>query len=51
MGRGDVYFTKEALEEAGVPVFELDSDNVDPRMWNDEEIQQQLSEFLETRVL
>lgn len=51
VGRGDAYFTKKALEEAGVPVFELGSDNVDPRTWNDEEIQQHLSEFLDTRVL
>jgi hypothetical protein len=39
------------LEETGVPVFELGSDNVDPRAWNDEEIQRQISEFLETQVL
>jgi hypothetical protein len=45
------YFIKKALEEAGFPVFEIKSDTVDSRTWNDEEIKRQLSEFLETRVL
>ena len=46
----DTYFTKKALEEAGVPVFEIGSDNVDSRGWDDEKIKRQLSEFIEMRV-
>lgn len=45
------YFIKKALEDAGFPVFEIKSDTVDSRTWNDEEIKRQFSEFLETRVL
>jgi benzoyl-CoA reductase/2-hydroxyglutaryl-CoA dehydratase subunit BcrC/BadD/HgdB len=45
------YFVNKALEDAGIPVFEIGSDNVDSRTWNDEEMTKQFSEFLETRVL
>ncbi len=47
----DSYFTRKALEDAGIPVFVLGSDNVDSRVWNDEEMKQQFSQFLETRLL
>ncbi len=46
----DTYFTKKALEEVDVPVFEIGSDNVDSRDWDDEEIKKQLSSFIEARV-
>jgi hypothetical protein len=45
------YFVKRALESTGIPVFEIGSDNVDSRKWNDEVMTKQFSEFLETRVL
>lgn len=45
------YFVKKALEDAGIPVFEIGSDNVDSRKWNDEEMTKRFSEFIETRVL
>ena len=45
------YFVKKALEDAGIPVLDIDSDNVDSRKWNDEEMTKQFSEFLETRVV
>jgi hypothetical protein len=45
------YFVNKALEDAGIPVFEIESNNVDSRTWNDEEMTKRFSEFLETRVL
>ena len=45
------YFIKKGLEDAGIPVFEISADNVDPRNWNDDEMRRQFSEFLDTRVI
>lgn len=44
------YFTIKGLEHAGIPVFVIESDNVDSRKWNDEEMKQQFSEFIEARI-
>lgn len=44
------YFTIKALEEAGIPVFVIASDNVDSRQWKDEEMKDRFSHFLETRI-
>jgi len=48
---GSTYFLRKGLEDAGIPVFALGSDNVDPREWDDEEMKRKFSHFLETRVL
>jgi len=48
---GSTYFLKKGLEDAGIPVFTLGSDNVDPRKWDDEKVKREFSLFLESRVL
>jgi len=48
---GSSYFLKKGLEDAGIPVFTMGTDNVDPRNWDDAEMKRQFSHFLETRIL
>ncbi len=49
-GGRDTYFTRKALEDAGIPVFVLGADNVDSRAWDDELLKRQFAAFIETRV-
>ncbi len=45
------YFSTRALENAGIPVLSLRGSNVDSRSWDDAAVTEQLSRFLESRVL
>ena len=44
------YFVTQALEEAGIPVLEIDANNADARDWDEAAFVQSLSQFIETRV-
>ncbi len=44
------YFVTRALEQAGIPVLEIDADNADAREWDEQGFVSSLSEFIETRV-
>ncbi|HEX4520675.1 MAG TPA: 2-hydroxyacyl-CoA dehydratase family protein [Gaiellaceae bacterium] len=44
------YFVTRALEDAGIPVLELDANNADARGWDEEAFVSELSEFVENRV-
>ena len=44
------YFVTRALEEAGIPVLEIDANNADARDWDETAFVQSLSRFIETRV-
>jgi len=44
-------FIKMVLEEGGIPVLPIYADVVDAREWNDEEIQAQVSRFIEERCI
>jgi benzoyl-CoA reductase/2-hydroxyglutaryl-CoA dehydratase subunit BcrC/BadD/HgdB len=44
------YFVTRALEEAGLPVLEIDANNADPRDWDEDAFVRELSEFIERRV-
>jgi hypothetical protein len=48
-GRG-VTFVTRALEEAGIPVLDIEADPVDANKWNDDLIRSQMIEFIEKRV-
>jgi 2-hydroxyglutaryl-CoA dehydratase, D-component len=48
--RGAPFITR-ALEEAGIPVCEIDAHNVDQRAWDDDAIKARVSHFIESRVL
>jgi hypothetical protein len=44
------YFVTQALEEAGIPVLEIDANNADARDWDEAAFVQSLSQFIETRL-
>jgi hypothetical protein len=44
------YFVTRALEEAGIPVLEIDANNADAREWDEAAFVEALSRFVETRV-
>ncbi len=44
------HFVTQALEEAGIPVLEIDANNADARDWDEAAFVQSLSQFIETRV-
>ena len=44
------YFVTQGLEEAGIPVLEIDANNADARDWDEAAFVQSLSRFIETRV-
>ncbi len=44
------WFTTRALEEAGVPVLEIDANNADARRWDERAFVAALEEFIEGRV-
>jgi hypothetical protein len=44
------YFVTKALEDAGIPVLEIDANNADAREWDEEGFVRQLSEFIERRL-
>jgi len=44
------YFVTQALEDAGIPVLEIDANNADAREWDEAAFVQSLSRFIETRV-
>jgi len=44
------YFVTKALEDAGIPVLEIDANNADARDWDDDAFVRGLSEFIERRV-
>ena len=44
-------FIEMVLEKAGIPVLPIYADIVDAREWNDEEIQAQVSRFIEERCM
>ncbi len=48
--RGSAFITR-ALEEAGVPVCEINAHNVDARAWDESAVTQQVEAWLESRVL
>ena len=48
--RGSAFVTR-ALEDAGIPVCEIRAHNVDAREWDDEAVKEQVSSWLEERVL
>jgi benzoyl-CoA reductase/2-hydroxyglutaryl-CoA dehydratase subunit BcrC/BadD/HgdB len=50
-GGRQTYFINKGLEDAGIPVLDLGSDNVDSRGWDDEAIKQKFEDFLQNRVL
>ena len=43
--------TRLALEQAGIPVLPLYTDNVDPREWDDKHIRSLVERFIEDRLL
>lgn len=49
-GAGGTYFTKKALEEAGIPVLQLRADPVDARSWDEAAMTKELEDFLENRL-
>jgi benzoyl-CoA reductase/2-hydroxyglutaryl-CoA dehydratase subunit BcrC/BadD/HgdB len=44
------YFVTRTLEEAGIPVLEIDANNADARDWDEDAFVRELSEFIERRV-
>ena len=44
------YFTTKALEDAGIPVIEIDADNADARTWDERAFVERLERFIEERV-
>lgn len=44
------YFITRALEKAGVPVLEIDADNVDSAAWDEQAMIAAVSTFIETRA-
>jgi hypothetical protein len=44
------YFITRALESAGVPVLEIDADNVDASSWDDQAMTAVVSKFIEDRA-
>jgi len=44
------YFVTRALEEAGIPVLEIDANNADAREWDEQAFVASLAEFVETRA-
>lgn len=44
------WFVTRALEDAGIPVLELDANNADPRDWDEAAFATELSSFIEDRV-
>ena len=44
------YFTTKALEDAGIPVLEIDADNADARTWDEAAFVAELESFIERRV-
>lgn len=45
------YFISHALEQAGIPVLDLDADTVDARVWDEAAATDAVSRFLDERVL
>ena len=43
-------FIINALEDAGIPVFVLRADNVDPKQWREEQFVAEVGEFIEKRI-
>lgn len=48
--RRGTYFVNRALEQAGVPVLQLDADSADDRNWDTDAVQETVGEFITTRV-
>ncbi len=44
------HFATRALEEAGIPVLEIDANNADARTWDEEALVARLGAFIEERV-
>jgi hypothetical protein len=44
------YFVTKALEDAGIPVLEIDANNADAREWDEAAFVAELSRFIEQRV-
>jgi hypothetical protein len=44
------YFVTKALEDAGIPVLEIDANNADARGWDEKAFVEQLSSFIDERV-
>lgn len=44
------YFTTKALEDAGIPVIEIEADNADARTWDEAAFVERLEHFIEERV-
>jgi hypothetical protein len=45
------WFTTRALEDAGIPVLEIDANNADARTWDEAAFVRELERFVEGRVL
>ncbi len=43
-------FIIKAFEDAGIPVFVLRADNVDPKQWREEQFTREVGEFIEKRI-
>jgi hypothetical protein len=44
------YFVTRALEEAGIPVLEIDANNADARSWDEAAFVAELDRFIEDRL-
>lgn len=44
------HFIIKAFEDAGIPVYVLRADNVDPKQWREEQFVAEVGEFIETRI-
>jgi ABC-type sugar transport system substrate-binding protein len=44
------WFATQALEDAGIPVLEIDADNADAREWDEAAFVSALEQFIEQRV-
>jgi hypothetical protein len=44
------WFTTRALEDAGIPVLEIDANNADARTWDEAAFVQELERFIEARL-